>query len=86
MLVLTAVVMAIIVPALYVMLFGTPWQFVLGQLALGLAGGSAPLVSAWLIETCRQPLAPALYILLHGAIGLVVMWRMPETNTRALND
>jgi MHS family proline/betaine transporter-like MFS transporter len=53
---------------------------------LALAGGSAPLVSAWLIERFGNPLAPAYYILLHGLIGLALIWPMPETNTRTLGE
>src|SRR5262249_56800210 len=42
-------------------------------LTLALAGGSAPLVSAWLIETFRHELAPAHYLLGLGAIRLAVI-------------
>jgi MFS transporter, MHS family, proline/betaine transporter len=34
------------------------------SLSLALAGGTAPLVSAWLIETLGQPLAPVYYVML----------------------
>jgi MHS family proline/betaine transporter-like MFS transporter len=121
MLILTAITMALIVPALGLMLEGTPTRFALGQillavplgLALGLqgamlvelfplrsrvtsmsvaysvslalAGGTAPLVSAWLIDRFGDPLAPAYYILVHGAVGLVLIWPMAETNTRPLD-
>jgi hypothetical protein len=43
-------------------------------------------VSSWLIETLGHPLAPAYYIMLYGAIGLLIMWPMRETNTRALDQ
>ena len=33
-----------------------------------------------------EPLAPAYYIMLYGAIGLALMWPMPETNARRLNE
>jgi MHS family proline/betaine transporter-like MFS transporter len=56
------------------------------SVTLALAGGSAPLVSSWLIETLGHPLAPAYYIMLYGAIGLLIMWPMRETNTRALDE
>jgi MHS family proline/betaine transporter-like MFS transporter len=56
------------------------------SVTLALAGGSAPLVSSWLIETLGHPLAPAYYIMLYGAIGLLIMWPMQETNTRALDE
>ena len=103
----------LIYPALRLMLFGTPQQFMLGQIllavpigmalglqgamvveifplrtrvtsmsfaysiTLALAGGTAPLVSAWLIED-SDSLAPAYYVMLHGAIGLALLWPMPE--------
>jgi MHS family proline/betaine transporter-like MFS transporter len=56
------------------------------SVTLALAGGSAPLVSSWLVETLGQPLAPAFYIMLYGATGLAIMWPMRETNTRALDQ
>ena len=55
------------------------------SVSLALAGGTAPLVSAWLIDTLREPLAPAWYIVLHGAVGLALIWPMPETNARPLD-
>jgi MHS family proline/betaine transporter-like MFS transporter len=56
------------------------------SITLALAGGTAPLVSTWLIETLGRPLAPAYYVLLHGAIGLALIWPMQETNSRALDQ
>jgi MFS transporter, MHS family, proline/betaine transporter len=56
------------------------------SITLALAGGSAPLVSTWLIETLGHPLAPAYYIMLYGALGLAIMWPMAETNTRRLDE
>jgi MHS family proline/betaine transporter-like MFS transporter len=121
MLVLTAAIMVLIVPALRLMLYGAPVQFVLGQIllavplgmalglqgamvveifplrsrvtsmsiaysvTLALAGGTAPLVSAWLIDRLHEPLAPAYYILLHGLVGLALLWPMSETNARPLD-
>jgi MHS family proline/betaine transporter-like MFS transporter len=56
------------------------------SITLALAGGTAPLVAAWLIDTLRQPLAPAYYIMLHGMIGLALIWTMSETNGRRLDE
>lgn len=56
------------------------------SITLALAGGTAPLVSAWLIDTLGHPLAPAFYIIAYGAIGLAIMWPMTETNTRRLDQ
>jgi MHS family proline/betaine transporter-like MFS transporter len=56
------------------------------SITLALAGGTAPLVSAWLMERFGAPLAPAYYVMLYGAIGLALLWPMPETNTRTLSE
>jgi MHS family proline/betaine transporter-like MFS transporter len=56
------------------------------SVTLALAGGTAPLVATWLIETFGQPLAPAYYIMLYGVIGLVLMAGMAETNGRRLDE
>jgi MHS family proline/betaine transporter-like MFS transporter len=55
------------------------------SITLALAGGTAPLVSTWLIERLHQPLAPAYYIMIYGAIGLALMLPMKETNQRSLD-
>jgi MHS family proline/betaine transporter-like MFS transporter len=122
MLVLTIANICLIYPALRLMLYGAPSQFLFGQLllavplgmalglqgamvveifplrtrvtsmsfaysiTLALAGGTAPLVSAWLIQHFGVPLAPAYYVMLHGAVGLALLWPMQETNTRSLSD
>jgi MHS family proline/betaine transporter-like MFS transporter len=121
MIAITVITMSLIYVALHAMLYGTPRQFVMGQLlmaaplgmalglqgamlveifplrtritsmslaysvTLALAGGTAPLVAAWLTDVSGQPLAPAYYIMLYGALGLAVMWPMQETNTRRLD-
>jgi MFS transporter, MHS family, proline/betaine transporter len=121
MLVLTVAMIIFIVPALHLMLTGSPWQFALGQIliavptgmalgmqgamlveifplrtrvtsmslaysvTLALAGGSAPLVSAWLVQRLEQPLTPAVYIMGYGLIGLTLLWSMKETNARSLD-
>ena len=55
------------------------------SITLALAGGTAPLVATWLTDRFGQPLAPAYYIMLYGAIGLVLMAPMMETNRRRLD-
>jgi MFS transporter, MHS family, proline/betaine transporter len=55
------------------------------SITLALTGGTAPLVAAWLIDRFGQPLAPAYYIMLYGAIGLALMAPMAETNRRRLD-
>jgi MFS transporter, MHS family, proline/betaine transporter len=120
MLILTVVTMILLLPALWLVMYGPPWQFIAGQvllavplgMALGLqgamlveifplrtrvtslsfaysvtlavAGGTAPLVSAWLVERTAQPLAPAWYIMIYGVIALALIWPMRETNARSL--
>ena len=122
MLILTCTTMILIYPALWLMLYGTPLQFMFGQIllvlpigmalglqgamvveifplrtrvtsmsfaysiTLALAGGTAPLVSAWLIDKLGIPLAPAYYVMLHAAIGLSLIWPMPETNSHSLSE
>jgi MHS family proline/betaine transporter-like MFS transporter len=122
MLILTCTTMILIYPALWLMLYGTPLQFMFGQIllvlpigmalglqgamvveifplrtrvtsmsfaysiTLALAGGTAPLVSAWLIDKLGIPLAPAYYVMLHAAIGLALIWPMPETNSHSLSE
>jgi MHS family proline/betaine transporter-like MFS transporter len=56
------------------------------SVTLALAGGSAPLVSAWMAERLGQPLAPAWYVMAYGVLGLLLLWPMKETNSRALAD
>ncbi len=121
MLVLTVTMIIFIVPALHLMLTGSPWQFALGQIlmavptgmalgmqgamlveifplrtrvtsmslaysvTLALAGGSAPLVSAWLVQRLGQPLSPAVYIMALRVVGLTLLWSMKETNARSLD-
>jgi MHS family proline/betaine transporter-like MFS transporter len=121
MLALTVLTMVLMLPALWLMLTGSPAWFALGQVlvaiplgmslglqgamvveifplrtrvtsmsfaysvTLALAGGSAPLVSAWLVERVGQPLAPAWYIIAYGVVGLASLWWMKDTNTRDLD-
>jgi MHS family proline/betaine transporter-like MFS transporter len=56
------------------------------SVTLALAGGTAPLVSTWLVERYGNPLVPAWYIMIYGLIGLAIMWPMQETNARPLNE
>ncbi len=56
------------------------------SVTLALAGGTAPLLSTWLIDKFHQPILPAYFIVLYGLIGLAIMAPMPETNGRSLHD
>jgi MHS family proline/betaine transporter-like MFS transporter len=122
MLVLTVVTMLAVTYALRIMLYGSPGEFILGQLllavplgmalglqgamvveifplrtrvtsmsvaysiTLALAGGSAPLLSTWLIERFHEPTLPAYAIVLYGLVGLAIMAPMRETNGRSLHE
>lgn len=122
MLILTCVAMFALLPAMWLMMHGVPWQFFIGQcllavplgmslglqgamlveifplrtrvtslsfaysLTLAVAGGTAPLVSTWLVERTQQPLAPAWYVMIYGVIALALIWPMQETNTRSLRE
>jgi MHS family proline/betaine transporter-like MFS transporter len=56
------------------------------SVTLALAGGTAPLLSTWLIERFHDPILPAYAIMAYGLVGLLIMAPMRETNTRALNE
>ena len=122
MLILTVSTISLLLPSLWLVMYGPPWQFIVGQImlavplgmALGLqgamlveifplrtrvtslsfaysltlavAGGTAPLVSTWLVERTGEPLAPAWYIMIYGFIALALIWPMRETNSRSLGE
>ncbi len=56
------------------------------SITLALAGGTAPLVSTWLIERLGYATAPAFYIMGYGLAGLAILLPMRETNARRLDD
>jgi len=56
------------------------------SVTLALTGGTAPLVSTWIIDTYGEPLWPAYYVMVYGVIGLLIMLPMRETNTRSLDE
>src|SRR6185369_9956786 len=106
---LTVVTMALIYPAIMLMMSGTLHDFFWGQallavplgmalglqgamvveifplrtrvtsmsiaysLTLALAGGTAPLVSTWLIAQTGYVLSPAYYVMIFGIAGLAIM-------------
>jgi len=47
--------------------------------AIAIFGGTAQLVVTWLLHISGNPLAPAWYLLLAAAVGLIAMSLMPET-------
>ncbi len=48
-------------------------------LAISVFGGSAQFLVAWLIRATGNPLAPAWYMFAGIAVGLLVLFRLPET-------
>jgi MFS transporter, MHS family, proline/betaine transporter len=62
----------------------TSMSFAYGM-TLVIAGAATPAISTWLIDFVGHPVAPAYYIMVFGAIGLALMWRMKETNTNRLD-
>ncbi len=54
------------------------------SVTLALAGGTAPLLSTWLIDRFHNPTLPAYMVLAHGVIGFVILATMKETNGRSL--
>jgi MHS family proline/betaine transporter-like MFS transporter len=56
------------------------------SVTLAVAGGTAPLLSTWLIERFHNPILPAYAIIAYGLIGLLIMIPMPETNGRSLHE
>ena len=121
MLLITVLTMGLIYFALHIMLYGSPTEFMFGQIMMGvplgmalglqgamvveifplrsrvtsmsvaysvtlaLAGGTAPLVSTWLIAQTGWALSPAFYIMLFGLAGLAIMLPMKETNSNSLD-
>lgn len=56
------------------------------SVTMAVAGGSTPLVATWLVQRWGEPLAPAYYVMLYGALGLALMLPMKETNGGALDQ
>jgi hypothetical protein len=55
------------------------------SVTLAIAGGTAPLVPAWLIARFQKLLLPAVPVVILGLLGLLIMAPMSETNRRALD-
>ncbi len=53
---------------------------------LALAGGTAPIVATWMVDSLKQPNWPSFYIMMYGLLGLLIMWPMRETNDRRLDQ
>ena len=56
------------------------------SVSLALAGGTAPLLSTWLIDRYHDPTLPAYAVLAHGIVGLAILATMKETNGRSLAE
>ena len=55
------------------------------SMTLVLSGGAMPLISTWLIDKVHSPLAPALWTLGYGLIGLPILLTMGDTNKNRLD-
>lgn len=55
------------------------------SMMIAIAGGTAPLVSTWIIARFGHDLAPVYYIVALGILGIALMWNMRETNERPLS-
>lgn len=55
------------------------------NLAFTIFGGTAPLLSIYLIERTGNQVAPAWYVVAVSVVALAVIARMPETSTRSLD-
>jgi MHS family proline/betaine transporter-like MFS transporter len=49
------------------------------NVAYALFGGTAPYVAAFLVASTGLKLMPAFYLIVIGAVGLIAMWKLPET-------
>src|SRR5690606_17499973 len=49
------------------------------NLCIGVAGGTAPLVAAWLVETSGLAVAPAYYIMASAAVALAALVTVQES-------
>ena len=56
------------------------------NIAFGLAGGTAPAVATWLIETTGHHSVPAFYIMVCAAISAAAALSVREHSRRALAD
>lgn len=49
------------------------------NVAYALFGGTAPYVAAFLVASTSLKLMPAFYLIVISAVGLIAMWKLPET-------
>lgn len=56
------------------------------SITLALAGGLAPFVATAMISATGWTMAPVVFVLAYGLIGLPIMLGMRETNARSLDD
>ena len=56
------------------------------NIAVGLAGGTAPAVATWLIEATGRPSVPAVYIMACAAISAAAVLSVRESSRQSLAD
>ena len=53
--------------------------------SIGFFGGTTPIISAWLSDTTGNPIAPAYWVTIAGAVSLfTAVFLIPETRDRSL--
>jgi MHS family proline/betaine transporter-like MFS transporter len=56
------------------------------NMAYTIFGGTAPLMATWLIGLTGSNLAPAFYLIVIAALGLIGGLALPETSKVSLHD
>lgn len=56
------------------------------NLTFGLAGGTAPVVATWLIDTTGSPNVPAIYIMACAGISALAALSVHERSREAISD
>jgi hypothetical protein len=55
------------------------------SVTLALAGGIMPIIATWLVAKTSWPMAPAVFAMGYGLIGLPILLTMGDTNKRRLD-
>jgi MHS family proline/betaine transporter-like MFS transporter len=75
-------------PATLPALFYTPVRYsalsIGFNISVSLFGGTTPLLTAWLVEATGDPMVPAYYLMVAGAIGIITMHFVKETAGKPL--
>lgn len=55
------------------------------NLAIGISGGTAPMIATYFVTGLDAPMAPAVHLMGLAAIAALALWSMPERRGRALD-